>query len=87
MKFDRTFNKVEKFDARAMTDPINHDRREKRMLEKKRERWVKNYTYFFGNLTEEEYMYRDFFETDVEFDIEDEYIEDKLDELQIAEIG
>lgn len=54
MKFDRTFNKVEKFDARAMTDPINHDRREKRMLEKKRERWVKNYTYFFGNLTEEE---------------------------------
>lgn len=32
-------------------------------------------------------MYRDYFETDVEFDIEDEYIEDKLDELQIAEIG
>jgi hypothetical protein len=25
-----------------------------KMLEKKRERWVKNYTYFFGNLTEEE---------------------------------
>ena len=41
------FNKVEKFDARAMTDPYNHERREKRMLEKKRERWVKNYTYFF----------------------------------------
>ena len=54
MKFDRVFNKVEKFDARAMTDTINHERREKRMLEKKRERWVKNYTYFFGNLTEEE---------------------------------
>ena len=54
MKFDRIFNKVEKFDARAMTDPLNHERREKRMLEKKRESWVKNYTYFFGNLTEEE---------------------------------
>lgn len=53
-KFDRIFNKVEKFDARAMTDPINHERREKRMNERKRERWVKNYTYFFGNLTEEE---------------------------------
>jgi len=54
MKFDRIFNKVEKFDARAMTDPINHERRERRMLDKKRERWVTNYTYFFGNLTEEE---------------------------------
>ena len=39
MKFDRIFNKVEKFDARAMTDPLNHERREKRMLEGKRERW------------------------------------------------
>jgi len=53
MKFDRIFNKVEKFDARSMSDPLNHERREKRMLDKKRERWTKNYTYFFGNLTEE----------------------------------
>ena len=36
MKYDRIFNKVEKFDARALTDPLNHERREKRMLEKKR---------------------------------------------------
>jgi len=61
MKFDRIFNKVEKFDARSMSDPLNHERREKRMLDKKRERWTKNYTYFFGNLTEEEQMYRDYF--------------------------
>jgi len=54
MKFDRIFNKVEKFEARAMTDTLNHERREKRMLERKRERWVTHYTYFFGNLTEEE---------------------------------
>lgn len=54
MKFDRIFNKVEKFDARAMTDPANHERRERRMLDRKKERWVTNYTYFFGNLTEEE---------------------------------
>ena len=54
MKFDRIFNKVEKFEARAMTYNLNHERREKRMLEKKRERWMSNYTYFFGNLTEEE---------------------------------
>ena len=54
MKFDRMFNKVEKFDARAMTDPLNHERREARMEEGKAARWTKNYTYFFGNLTEEE---------------------------------
>ena len=32
MRFDRIFNKVEKFDARAMTDTVNHERREKRMV-------------------------------------------------------
>jgi hypothetical protein len=54
MKFDRIFNKVEKFDARKFVDPENHDRREERMLERKRKRWTENYTYFFGGLTEEE---------------------------------
>ena len=54
MKFDRIFNRVEKFNARHMTDVKNHERREKRMLERKNDRWSKNYTYFFGNLTEEE---------------------------------
>jgi hypothetical protein len=54
MKFDRIFNRVEKFNARHMTDVRNHDRRERRMIERKNERWSKNYTYFFGNLTEEE---------------------------------
>ena len=54
MKFDRIFNRVEKFNARHMTDVRNHDRRERRMIERKNERWSKNYTYFSGNLTEEE---------------------------------
>ena len=54
MKFDRIFNKVEKFNARALTDPDNHERREKRMMKRRNERWNQNYTYFFGNLTEEE---------------------------------
>lgn len=31
MKFDRIFNKVEKFEARHMTDVKNHERREKRL--------------------------------------------------------
>ena len=65
-KFDRIFNKVEKFHARKFSEPENHERREKRMLERKRERWTENYTYFFGGLTEEEQQYRDYFETDLE---------------------
>lgn len=51
------------------------------MLEQKRIRWTENYTYFFGGLTEEEQMYRDYFETDLELDPEDAHIEEKIDEL------
>jgi len=72
-KFDRVFNKVEKFHARKFVDPENHERREKRMLERKRERWTDNFTYFFGGLTEDEQQYRDYFETDIEQDPEDEF--------------
>ena len=87
LKFDRIFNKVEKFDARALTDPVNHERREKRMLERSRVRWTQNYTYFFGNLTEEEQQYRDYFETELEQDPEDDYIDEKFDEIAIARTG
>jgi hypothetical protein len=38
-RFDRIFNKVEKFGRRKFIDPENHDRREARMLERKRKRW------------------------------------------------
>lgn len=86
-KFDRLFNKVEKFSARKFVDPENHERREKRMMDRKRERWTENYTYFFGGLTEEEQMYRDYFETDLEIDPEDDAIEAELDEKAIAEEG
>lgn len=87
MRFDRIFNKVEKFDARAMTDPVNHERRERRMLDRKRERWISNYTYFFGDLTEEEQQYRDYFQTELEADPEDDFIDEKLDEIYLAEQG
>lgn len=87
MKFDRIFNKVEKFDARALTDTLNHERRERRMLDRKRQRWVSNYTYFFGNLTEEEQQYRDYFESEIEGDPEDDWIDEKLDEIHLAATG
>ncbi len=75
-KFDRVFNKVEKFNARAFTDPENHERREKRMIKNRNDRWVSNYTYFFGNLTEEEQQYRDYFLSDPEVQFEDELVEE-----------
>ena len=70
-----------------MTDPKNHARREKRLRDRASERWNKNYTYFFGGLTEEEQQYRDYFETDIEADPEDDYVESKLDEYELASTG
>jgi len=86
-KFDRIFNKVEKFNARSMTDPDNHERREKRMIARRNERWNKNYTFFFGGLTEEEQQYRDYFESDQEIQMEDDYLDEKLDEQFLAATG
>lgn len=57
------------------------------MLDRKKQRWVENYTYFFGGLTEEEQMYRDYFETDLELDPEDEFVEDFMDEREIVDQG
>lgn len=81
------FNKIEKFEARKFSDPENHERREKRMLDRKRERWSENFTYFFGGLTEEEQNYRDYFQTDIENDPEDSYIEEFFDTKELAESG
>ena len=53
-KLDRNFRKVDKFHNRKFTDPENHERREKRMRDRANKRWDRNYTFFFGGLTEEE---------------------------------
>jgi len=87
MKFDRIFNKVEKFQGRRFNDPENHERREKRMAERKQDRWSNHFTYFFGDLTEEEQMYRDYFETDLELEPENEVLEEKLDEFRLLTSG
>lgn len=87
-KFDRIFNRVEKFTARKLSsDPETHERREKRMADRRQKRTVDNFTYFFGNLTEEEQQYRDYFETDLEEDPEDEYVEQMRDAHRIAKSG
>ncbi len=64
-------------------DQANHERREKRMEERSRERWENNYAVFYGDLTEEEQKYRDYFETDLEMNPENEQIQEKIDEMKL----
>ena len=45
------------------------------MKDRIKNRQIDNYTYFLGNLTEEEQQYRDYFETDLEEDPDDEFYE------------
>lgn len=66
LKFDRAYNRYEKFAGRAKFDPENHERRERRMLERKAIREKDNYTYYFGEHTEQEQMIRDYYESDLE---------------------
>jgi hypothetical protein len=69
LKFDREFNRFEKFAGRALFDAENHGRRERRMLERKSKREEENYTFYFNGLNEEEQMYRDYYESDIEDDM------------------
>ena len=87
LKFDRYFNRYEKFAGRAAFDPENHERREKRMLERKAERETDNYTYFFGGLTEEEQMFRDYYETDIEEYPDSEALANLKDEETLRSSG
>ena len=57
------------------------------MLDRKRQRVVENFTYFFGGLTEEEQSYRDYYQTDIEEDPEDDYVEGQIDNHEIASGG
>jgi hypothetical protein len=78
-KLDRNFRKVQKFEARMFLDQANHARREERMKLRARERWEGVYTFYHGDLTEEEQKYRDYFETDLEDQPENEALMDKLE--------
>lgn len=82
-KLDRRFRQVVKFQSRKYVDPVNHERREARMLERSNQRWDSAYTVFSGNLTDEEQKYRDYFETDLEVDREDERLEEFLDKQEL----
>ena len=53
------------------------------MLERSRNRWDGSYTIFSGSLTEEQQRYRDYFETDLEKNNEDERLEEYLDRQEM----
>jgi Cytochrome c oxidase subunit Vb len=74
-KLDRVFNKVLKFEKRAILEPEDHERREKRMIERARVRTL-NFTKYVGT-NEKEQMYNDYFETDA--DHEEELISEQDD--------
>lgn len=82
-KLDRSFRQVLKYESRKYVDPANHARREARMLEKSKKRWDGSYTIFSGTLTEQEQRYRDYFETDLEKNKEDERLEEYLDRQEM----
>jgi len=87
LKMDRLFRKVDKFNNRRYIDRENHERREKRMANRATERWENNYTVYYGGLTEEEQKYRDYYQTEIERDPEDEEVESKLDEIEVFSRG
>lgn len=80
-RLDRVFKKVQRFEARKFVDRDNHERREARMLQKKAERSDGKYTLFVGGLSEEELMYRDYYETELENYPENEGYEQYLDKV------
>lgn len=82
-KLDRSFRQVLRFQSRQYVDPANHARREARMLERSRRRWDGAYTLFSGTLGEEQQRYRDYFETDLEQNKEDERLEEFLDRQEL----
>jgi hypothetical protein len=71
-KTDRIYKKLRKFHARQYLDIENHERREARMLKRQKQRTVDSYTVYFGGLSEQEQMMRDYFETDAKENPEDE---------------
>lgn len=57
------------------------------MLQRKEQRWDGQYPVYSGALTEEEMMYRDYFETDLDKDQQNDELDLLIDEQQILQEG
>ena len=64
---NRHFERIQKFQMRAMLDPLNHTRRQNRMEERMATR-KDNITFYLGDVDEAFLQYKDYFETDVELE-------------------
>lgn len=62
---NRHFERMQKFRMRAMIDPLNHERRQDRM-ENRRHIRLQNPTFYLGDVDEAFLQYQDYFETDCE---------------------
>jgi len=84
-RIDRYLKRAARFHAREWLDVENHERREQRMAERSHARVTDSYTIYFGGLTESEAQYRDYFETDLEANPEDEAILDSQAKAEIMD--
>lgn len=83
-RLDRIFNKASRFASRQFLDLENHERREKRMRENAHLRTRDSYSVYFGGMTEEEAKYKDYFETDLEANPDNEMLEEWETEQRVA---
>ena len=60
-KLNRKSRRINLFQSREILDYNNHERREKRMLDKSAERYDNGTVIFTKDLTEEELRYMDYF--------------------------
>lgn len=63
---NRHFKAVQRFNMRKFLDPANHERREKRMLERAHERINVSETFYADGHSETELQFRDYYESDAE---------------------
>ncbi|OMJ96143.1 hypothetical protein SteCoe_321 [Stentor coeruleus] len=82
-KLERIFEKVQRFQKRAITEPAGHDRREARMLERAEKR-TQGHTYYI-NTSEMEQRYKDYYES--EYDSENDLIEEQGDYEELFASG
>lgn len=82
-KLERIFQRVQRFQKRAITEPTGHAEREARMRERAEKR-AQGHT-FYINTDEMEQRYKDYYES--EYDSEDELIEQQADYEELFASG
>ena len=82
-KLDRIFEKIKRFQQRAVMEPEEHERREARMLERAAKR--NNSFTMTINTTETEQRYKDYYESD--YDSEEELMFDQDEEHELIVSG